>query len=732
MIRLLKLLLILLLFINWNLKIVNSVAAAATHPLRPFPFQLTPEESQHQLDPNDPQLAPYCAQRPTAVQTITYDQRRPDINITIAGTLFSDLSQFVAPFLSITDSNKSDYQLPFSDKAKRYLADYLEGRAYYETAPEPANPTSTQQQDILSRLGVFRKLAPQTYQDKLKRAMIRRAQGDYQDIAALEQLYGFEPASLTVHDYVLNPWSNQPVTLKQFSNHWAPLPEDFPNDPKSYQSAYSAWLAKDSGRWAKLWPYVPMFSREDVKGFVESLPEPGQQDNQTIIQEVIHPHLARTYEVSTALSFMLSPQSTHQQNPPPNLSTNWVQPPPWVSDDWWLNSGKRVPTNLGPVCDPQNTISSSGDLAQNNLISTSVHQAAAITNPNPDSSCEKWVEDPLTGALALDDSACYVDRQARYSPVYLKTYTPFLNQIMNRLVAGPDALFNIFKTDQQQPENWPAAGNSDEEALSYRFSAGSAEAGLKQSASSAKFFYKYLGFIQCQKEKLLAKLLPSGRYQPFSSACGLDQIAPSSLAGSCDGKAFAQLNPPSSTTTIAQNWFQIYIRPRLTQEVVAVYAEAEKQTGVPCEVLAGIHFIEAANNPNGSLVSGRPLGTPEPDAGGQIFNTLLETAVYAANHLKGKVGGTINNLQTLITALSRYNGGGNSNCQTNYPWPIPYPNCPRQFEGEDDPYPVNWLDQRHQTMYLLYCADHTACEPQEFLQPGALTVATEYYLSQPK
>jgi hypothetical protein len=105
---------------------------------------------------------------------------------------------------------------------------------------------------------------------------------------------------------------------------------------------------------------------------------------------------------------------------------------------------------------------------------------------------------------------------------------------MNRLVAGPGALFSIFKTDQQQPENWPAAGNSDEETLGYRFSAGSAEAGLKQSGSNAKFFYKYLGFIQCQKEKLLAKLLPAGHYQPFSSACGLSSSSsPFGMTGAC-------------------------------------------------------------------------------------------------------------------------------------------------------------------------------------------------------
>ena len=92
---------------------------------------------------------------------------------------------------------------------------------------------------------------------------------------------------------------------------------------------------------------------------------------------------------------------------------------------------------------------------------------------------------------------------------------------------------------------------------------------------------------------------------------------------------------------------------------------------MPCEILAGIHFVEAGNNPEGSLVSGRKLGTPEPDAGGKVFRSLLETAKYAGDHLKGKVGGSLKDAQTAITALSRYNGGGNSNCQAWLSLPHP-------------------------------------------------------------
>lgn len=205
-----------------------------------------------------------------------------------------------------------------------------------------------------------------------------------------------------------------------------------------------------------------------------------------------------------------------------------------------------------------------------------------------------------------------------------------------------------------------------------------------------------------------------------------------SLTAQCDPTLFAELlensgGIPLAVSPQAEAAFNTYIESALTPEVFDVYAQASAETGVPCEVLAGIHFIEGNNSPTASLVSGRQLGTPEPDAGGKVFSTLLETAIYAGEHLKGKVGGTIDDVETLITALSRYNGGGNSNCQLGYPYPIPYAGCPRRFEGEDDPYPVNWLDSRHSEMYLLYCADRTACEPQVFQRPGSFTVALAVY-----
>ena len=202
--------------------------------------------------------------------------------------------------------------------------------------------------------------------------------------------------------------------------------------------------------------------------------------------------------------------------------------------------------------------------------------------------------------------------------------------------------------------------------------------------------------------------------------------------GKCDGQLFGKLlesGKYQKSSAKGETYFNTYIKGNLTPELMNTYAAAEKETGVPCEILAGIHFVEAGNSPDGSLVSGRKLGTPEPDAGGKIFRSLLETAKYAGDHLKGKVGGNLKDVNTVITALSRYNGGGNSNCQAGYPYPIPYGGCPRAFEGEDDPYPMSFVDPKHDKMYLLYCADHTACVPQLFERPGAFAVALNVYNS---
>jgi hypothetical protein len=84
--------------------------------------------------------------------------------------------------------------------------------------------------------------------------------------------------------------------------------------------------------------------------------------------------------------------------------------------------------------------------------------------------------------------------------------------------------------------------------------------------------------------------------------------------------------------------------------------------------------------------------------------------------IDGRVPSTF---EDAVIALSRYNGGGNHNCGRG----TPYNFCPEDFEGEDDPYPMNYFDQKHSEMYLIYCADGTKCSPfPPFGRPGAMAV----------
>ncbi len=170
-----------------------------------------------------------------------------------------------------------------------------------------------------------------------------------------------------------------------------------------------------------------------------------------------------------------------------------------------------------------------------------------------------------------------------------------------------------------------------------------------------------------------------------------------------------------------------------------IYEQAASHTGIAWPVLAGIHYREGGCGANKSLVSGRVIGTAEPDlgvncsslvggagkpkvvAGGCGFASLLDSAIYAGNHLKGKISKIPATHQELAKALSRYNGGGNSNCRAV----TPYRYCPPAFEGDDDLYVFNKNpDGKHEDLRLLYCADHIKCNPPRVYEGiGALTAA---------
>ena len=219
----------------------------------------------------------------------------------------------------------------------------------------------------------------------------------------------------------------------------------------------------------------------------------------------------------------------------------------------------------------------------------------------------------------------------------------------------------------------------------------------------------------------------------------------------CSGEEFEKISDlPSydSIPDVAKDYFEKYIGPKLTSELMEAYAAAEEATGVPCEIVAGIHHIEASNRPDGSLWNGGPLQ-----------GTLVEDAISAMEHFVGKinaVGGDINNLnyETLRVALSAYNGYGNANCNpynSGTRW-MNIGKCSTSLADYylDHIYPVSWIDEDHLDMQVLYCLDGVqfscntegpapchkgspACSPAltennsqkfpDFKKPGALTVA---------
>jgi hypothetical protein len=129
----------------------------------------------------------------------------------------------------------------------------------------------------------------------------------------------------------------------------------------------------------------------------------------------------------------------------------------------------------------------------------------------------------------------------------------------------------------------------------------------------------------------------------------------------------------------------------------SIYQQVERATGVHWAVIAGIHLREGGCNLNQSLVSGRAIGNfepdvgrdcssqrtgigiPEPVPGGCGFSNFLDSAIYGANKLIGKISVLPQNEEQLAKALSRYNGGGNSNCGKV----SEYKYCPRLYEGHD-------------------------------------------------
>lgn len=173
----------------------------------------------------------------------------------------------------------------------------------------------------------------------------------------------------------------------------------------------------------------------------------------------------------------------------------------------------------------------------------------------------------------------------------------------------------------------------------------------------------------------------------------------------CSGEAFKNIkNIPSAVQipNFAKDIFTADIAPRITPELIEAYEYAEQETGIPCEVAAGIHWTEGGLNPTQSVHDGGAL------RGG----SLKEDAKSAMEHLVDKfgvMGFTFdkNNIEyeALVAAVGAYNGLGNQNCGKDTRW-LNGGKCPPQFSSEDHPHPLAYIDDRHSDMDLIFCLDY--------------------------
>jgi len=141
-------------------------------------------------------------------------------------------------------------------------------------------------------------------------------------------------------------------------------------------------------------------------------------------------------------------------------------------------------------------------------------------------------------------------------------------------------------------------------------------------------------------------------------------------SGACTGEIFSAIPnvPPASDVYYrAKLDFNNITLPLLMKYPVLeeAYAHGEKETGIPCEIFAGIHFKEGGNNPWQNLQEGADI-SPE-----ELKGSVITAARSIANGggcgfglgpagIKACVSSW--DINTYVLALSAYNGGGNRQC----------------------------------------------------------------------
>ncbi len=209
----------------------------------------------------------------------------------------------------------------------------------------------------------------------------------------------------------------------------------------------------------------------------------------------------------------------------------------------------------------------------------------------------------------------------------------------------------------------------------------------------------------------------------------------------CNGKLFEQEMGSRTVSGEAEAAFA----PTLSKlqgewaEDIDAYAAAEKATGIPCEILAGIHWNENGNDPTKSLWQQGPF----------LGGSLKADAIMTANKIKEIMDTSLHygpfphTFEGYTAGVTLHNGPGNLNCKPDYdgcygPKGSPVPTewqlsgkCPASFLYEDSPYALAWLDDKYMNLDLIYAHDANPSDPcsSYFIPPkrrggpGAITVA---------
>lgn len=212
-----------------------------------------------------------------------------------------------------------------------------------------------------------------------------------------------------------------------------------------------------------------------------------------------------------------------------------------------------------------------------------------------------------------------------------------------------------------------------------------------------------------------------------------DPIIGTALTGECDGQLFASQLPDlvaKSVNPQAEIDINEVIGNGNLDASMGVYAKIQEETGIPCEILAGIHYVEDANDPNGSLWNGGG-----PPVGGSLESDARVTAQKLLTNLGGRT-----DLSSYTYAITQHNGQGNRNCYSldlfycfNSQYiPTGWAGCssptPEYGDLWDSPYALAFVDPAHEGMYLIYKYDGDVCRENKdcscYFQPPTLKLGS--------